>query len=287
MREGELDTSIEAAAALWPEVHLDEQVFRAYVDERTPPSTSGEPAPPQAVRTPQQIASLYLCCACVGGNEAACLAFQQAYVGVIRNAIARIWPDRQRVDDVAAHLLARLLVGPERRLTRYSGRGDLSAWLKVAATRAAIDAKRSSPEQDEEPLSSSVEAAMSMSPESLVFCRTHANHILEALGRAISALDKKQRNLLRLNYADGLNIEEIGALYSVHRATIARWLQLARSGVESAVHEDLRVRRGLDSAEVKSLIHGARPYLEDSLRKLLGESKVDEGDTIDDLAPTD
>lgn len=275
---------LEAAAALWPEVHLELQIFRDYVGERVVPSASGGP---EVVRTPQQIASLYLCCACVRGNETACVAFNQAYLGVIRNAIARVWPDRQRVDDISAQVLGRLLVGPEPRLTRYSGRGDLSAWLKVAATRAAIDAKRSSPDQDEEPLSASAETVMSMSPESLVFCRAHANDILDALGRATSALDKKQRNLLRLNYTDGLNIEEIGALYGVHRATIARWLQQVRSSVESAVLEELRVRRGLDSAEVRSLILGARALLEESLGRLLGEPKGDDDEAIDELAPGD
>jgi RNA polymerase sigma-70 factor (ECF subfamily) len=278
---------LDAAAGHWPEVHLDGQVFHDYVQARITPSPSGEPAPPEVSRTPEQLATLYLCCACVNGSEAACVAFQRVYLGVIRNAIARIFPDRQWIDEVTARVLARLLVGPEPRLTRYSGRGDLSAWLKVASTRAAIDAKRSRPERDEEPLSSSREAAMSMSPESLVFCRTHAKSILDALTLAISALDKKQRNLLRLNYADGLNIEEIGALYGVHRATVARWLQQARSGIESAVHEDLRVRRRLDAADVRSLIQGARPYLEESLRKLLGEANVDDDETIDELAPSD
>jgi RNA polymerase sigma-70 factor (ECF subfamily) len=275
---------LDAAAGHWPEVSLDGQVFRDYVRARSTPRPSGEA---EVLRTPEQIASLYLCCACVNGSEAACVAFQQAYLGVIRNAIARIFPDRPWIDEVAARFLAQLLVGKEPRLTRYSGRGDLAAWLKVVATRAAIDAKRSRPERDEEPLSSSVQAAMSMSPESLLFCRTHATSILDALGRATSALDKKQRNLLRLNYADGLNIEEIGALYGVHRATVARWLQHSRQSVESAVHEDLRVRHGLDAAEVRSLVQGARPYLEESLGKLLGERKVDDDESIDELAPSD
>jgi RNA polymerase sigma-70 factor (ECF subfamily) len=279
--------ALDAAARLWPDIRLDEQVFRDYVQARIASRAGGEPASAEVSRTPEQIASLYLCCGCVQGNEAACAAFQQAYLGVIRNAIARIFPDRPWIDDVAARFLSQLLVGEEPRLTRYAGRGDLAAWLKVVATRAAIDAKRSRPEQNEQPISSSVEAAMSMSPESLLFCRTHTRSILDALGRALSMLDKKQRSLLRLNYTDGLNIEEIGALYGVHRATVGRWLQQARSSVESAVLEDLQAQRGIDPADVRSLIHGARPYLEDSLGKLLGESNVDDDESIDELSQSD
>jgi RNA polymerase sigma-70 factor (ECF subfamily) len=275
---------LDAAGGPWPEFRVDAQVFGDYVRARITPREGGASTP--TLRTPEQMASLYLCCACVQGSDAACAAFQRTYQAIIRNAIARVFPDRPWVDEVAARFLGQLLVGKEPRLTRYSGRGDLGAWLKVVATRAAIDARRTSPERDEEPLPSSVEAAMSLSPESLVFCRTHATDILDSLARATSALDKKQRNLLRLNFADGLNIDEIGALYGVHRATIARWIQQAREGVESAVLQDLRVQRGLDATEVRSLIQGARPYLEDSLRKLL--ERHDDGDaSIDDLAPSD
>jgi RNA polymerase sigma-70 factor (ECF subfamily) len=277
--------AFECAAQCWPSFRVDEQVFCEYVHARVTARTGAEPPTAEVLRTPEQIASLYLCCACLQGSEAACAAFQQTYLAIIRSSIARIFPNRAWIDEVASRFLGQLLVGKEPRLTRYSGRGDLGAWLKVVATRAAIDAKRSEPDQDEEPLSSSVEAAMSMSPESLIFCRAHARGILDALTRAISSLDKKQRNLLRLNYTDGLSIDEIGALYGVHRATVARWLQQARSSVESSVLDDLKAQRGIDPAEVGSLIHGALPYLEDSLRRLLGETKDDP--SFEDLAPSD
>jgi len=276
--------AFESAARLWPNVQVDEQLFRDYVGAHLTPRAGDEG---DTTHTPERIASLYLCFACVQGSDAACAAFQQKYLAIIRNSIARIFPDRPWIDEVASRFLAQLLVGKEPRLTRYSGRGDLAAWLKVVATRAAIDAKRTHPDQDEEPLSSSVEAAMSLSPESLIFCRDHALGILDALARAISSLDKRQRNLLRLNYADGLNIDDVGALYGVHRATVARWLQQARTSVESTVLEDLRAQRGIDPTDIGSLIHGARPYLEDSLRKLLGESKVEGDESFEDLAPTD
>jgi len=276
--------AFESAARLWPSVSVDEQLFRDYVRAHVTPRAGGEVDPSH---TPEQIASLYLCFACVQGSEAACAAFQQKYLATIRNSIARIFPDRPWIDEVASRFLGQLLVGKEPRLTRYSGRGDLAAWLKVVATRAAIDAKRTHPDQDEEPLSSSVEAAMSLSPESLIFCRTHTAAILDALGRAISSLDPKHRNLLRLNYADGLNIDDIGALYGVHRATVARWLQQARTSIETSVLEDLRAQQGIGPNDIGSLIRGARPYLEDSLRKLLGESKAFGDESFEDLGPTD
>jgi RNA polymerase sigma-70 factor (ECF subfamily) len=276
---------LAAAAARWPEIRIDDALFRDYVSARVAPPEGYEPTAADTLRTPEQLASLYLCCACLQRDDAACAAFHRTYATVVRNAIARIHPDRHWLDDVASALFEKLLIGKEPRLARYSGRGDLGAWLKVAATRAAIDAKRRLPEQEDEPLSSGSAIAMSMSPESLVFCRTHATTILDALSRATSALDRKQRNVLRLSYDDGMSIDEIGALYGVHRATVARWLAHARSAVESAVFEDLKRRHGIEAAEVASLIQGARPHLEDNLRRLLAKPSADDRGTTDDVAP--
>ena len=236
-------------------------------------STCGSAASRTAAETrlspPSQLAALYLCCACVRGHQAACLAFRTKYLAVIRQAIARIGGDREFVDEVSAQLFDRLLVGPAPRLKRYSGRGDLGAWLKVVSTRLALDVKRSHPQQDEDPLPSTIAIVASMSPESIIFCRSHAQDILNALGNATAGLDVKQRNVLRLHYTDGLNIDEIGELYGVHRATVARWLQHARSTIDSAVHRSSATQHGLGAAEVGSLIHGARGQLEEDLRRLL------------------
>ena len=272
-------SEFEAAARNFPEVQLDRRVLEEYVRERSQPSGGGDTLSP-----PTQLAALYLCCACVRGHQAACLAFRTKYLGVVRQAIARIGGDRQFVDEVSAQLFDRMLVGPSPRLKRYSGRGDLGAWLKVVATRLALDVKRSQPQQDEEPLPSTISIVASMSPESMIFCRNHAQDILDALGTATATLDVKQRNVLRLHYADGLNIDEIGELYGVHRATVARWLQNARSMIDSAVHRELGVRHGLGASEVASLIHGARGQLEEDLRRLLSKPGTD-GDVIDDPPP--
>ena len=270
----------EAAARAFPEIQLDFRIVEEYVRERSQPGTGGEAATP-----PTQIAALYLCCACVRGHQAACLAFRTKYLGVIRQAAARIGGDREFVDEVTSQLFDRLLVGPAPRLKRYSGRGELSAWLKVVATRLALDVKRSRPQQDEEPLPSTIAIVTSMSPESMVFCRNHGQDILDALGNATAGLDAKQRNVLRLHYADELNIDEIGELYGVHRATVARWLQNARTSIDAAVHKELGSRHGLGAAEVASLIHGARGQLEEDLRLMLGKPSANEGEVIDDPPP--
>ncbi len=270
----------QAAAARWPEIELEGAAFDEYVRQRAAALGEREPAPGRA---PPQIESLFLCCACARGDQAACRVFQQTYVTVVRRAIARIEPDRHFVDEVAAQVFDKLLVGPEPRVTRYSGRGELSAWLKVVASRAAIDAKPRRAGNDEEPLPSTAELVMSMSPESMVLTRTHAQNITDALQSATARLDLKEREILRLHYADGLNIDEIGALHGVHRATVARWLQRARATIDSAVREELLAKHGLDAAEVASLIHGTSGILQETLRALLVVDASKDFDRIEEL----
>jgi RNA polymerase sigma-70 factor, ECF subfamily len=271
----------QSAAARWPEIGLDGREFDEYVRQRTAPP--GEQEPPPA-RTPQQIEALFLCCACARGGQEACRVFQQTYETVIRRAIARIEPDRQFVDDVAAQVFDKLLVGPEPRVIRYGGRGELSAWLKVVASRAALDAKPRRQAGDEEPLPSTAEIVMSMSPESMVLTRTHAQNITDALQGAAARLDAKEREILRLHYADGLNIDEIGALHGVHRATVARWLQRARATIDSGVREELEAKHGLGTSEVTTLINGASGILQETLRVLLGvDAAGKEFDRVEEL----
>jgi RNA polymerase sigma-70 factor (ECF subfamily) len=268
MQVAELEQQFRTAAAHWPRIRLDWKTFEAYWRERAAASDDLEPAPDTAANA--HVASLYLCCACAQGDEAACEIFRQSHLTLVRQAVARIESSPHFVDEVVAVLFDRLLVGPDPRLTRYRGRGSLGAWLKVSATRAALDAKRSRHDVEWEPLSLIPEPALSMSPESLVFCREHAQHILDALKGAIEGFDSKQRHLLRLHYLEGLNIDEIGELYEVHRATAARWLQQARADIDSSVRRELRARHGLDENEIARLAYGAGPYLEDLLGKLLG-----------------
>jgi len=276
----------QAVAARWREIALDGPAFDEYVRQRTAPLGDGQPTP---ARTPLQVEALFLCCACARGSQAACRVFQQTYESVIRRAIARIQPDRQFVDEVAAQVFDKLLVGPEPRVVRYGGRGELSAWLKVVASRAALDAKPRRHLNDEEPLPSTAEVVMSMSPESMVLTRTHGDNVNLALASATGRLDAREREILRLHYADGLNIDEIGALHGVHRATVARWLQRARATIDSAVREELEAKHGLGPAEFTSLIHGASDNLQDTLRELLGVDaggdfvRVDELDLSEEL----
>src|SRR5262249_43055522 len=66
-------------------------------------------------------------------------------------------------------------------------------------------------------------------PEIEHFKRLYAAEFRAALSEAIAGLASRERNLLRHGFADALSIDQIGALYGVHRSTAARWIHAARA----------------------------------------------------------
>ena len=75
-----------------------------------------------------------------------------------------------------------------------------------------------------------------------------------AFRRAIAKLELRERNLLRQHYLDELSLEDVASLYRVHRATAARWLSSARSGLLALTRQELAAALGLPAHEVDSLM---------------------------------
>jgi RNA polymerase sigma-70 factor (ECF subfamily) len=67
---------------------------------------------------------------------------------------------------------------------------------------------------------------------------------------------------------DGLTIDEIGALYRVHRATAARWLARAQVGLTKEIRAALIRTLNLQPAELRSVLRLIRSGLQVSLRSL-------------------
>jgi RNA polymerase sigma-70 factor, ECF subfamily len=64
----------------------------------------------------------------------------------------------------------------------------------------------------------------------------------EALNRAIGELPSRERNVLRMHLVGRCNIDQIGTIYSVHRATVARWLWVTRQNLFDSVRAQLRAQ---------------------------------------------
>ena len=83
-------------------------------------------------------------------------------------------------------------------------------------------------------------------------------------------LDDRSKNLLRHAYVDGHGIDAIGAIYGVHRATAARWVERAREQLVTQTIADLMQRHRVSEQEARSIVSTGLSGVGSMLRQNLG-----------------
>jgi RNA polymerase sigma-70 factor, ECF subfamily len=112
--------------------------------------------------------------------------------------------------------------------------------------------------------------------------RTYAHEFRTAFGEALAQLGAREQTLLRYHHVDGLNIDEIGAIYRIHRVTAFRWIEKAKERLARSTLEILRGRLQLPANELDSVLRMIRSQIHLSLvRHLGGPSDSVEGDAIE------
>ena len=91
-----------------------------------------------------------------------------------------------------------------------------------------------------------------------------------AFQEALESLLPRERTLLKQQIVDGLGIDELGALYQVHRATAARWVQSAREKLLVRTRRTFMMNARISSDECESIMRLVRSQLDMSLQRRLG-----------------
>jgi RNA polymerase sigma-70 factor (ECF subfamily) len=91
-----------------------------------------------------------------------------------------------------------------------------------------------------------------------------------AFQEALESLLPRERTLLKQQIVDGLGIDELGALYQVHRATAARWVQSAREKLLTRTRRTFMLNARISSDECESIMRLVRSQLDMSLHRRLG-----------------
>ncbi|CAN5925528.1 hypothetical protein BH11MYX4_BH11MYX4_40400 [soil metagenome] len=206
------------------------------------------------------VADAALAFACAEQSPAALGEFERRYGREFAGALSRLSLGRAEIDEVAQTVRERLFVarpGVPPKILDYAGRGALAAWLRAVIVRAGIDLRRSRAKDPDRP--GEVEPLLDLTaatadPELERLRQRYQQPFREAFRDALRALPQDERNALRLNIAEGLNIEQIGQLYGVHRATVARWIARAREGIADNTRRLLAERLGLPAVEIESLV---------------------------------
>jgi RNA polymerase sigma-70 factor, ECF subfamily len=225
-------------------------------------------------------ADAWLAVASARGDRAALLRLEPAIALAAASAAARARLGDGEADELAQRIREKLLVAPgggSPKILQYAGRAPLGAWVRVVAVREALTMRRrAEPTSAGDPLDLLVDAgAVDADPALDVLRSRHAGEFKEAFQRALLSLSAEERNVLRLYLLDGLSIDEIGALFQVHRATAARWIARSRETIAERTREDLLRRLRMSEADVDSLIGLLLSRIDVSLGRLLRETPDD------------
>ena len=257
----------QAGQAAWPDVVLTRDAYAAHISALDNEALARFPA------------DLYLAAACLGGDPIAIAAFERELISGARGAIQAIDSSKAFVDEAVQRLRASLFVGDTGapRLALYAGRGPLRAWVGVAAARVALMMRRAQQRQREVPSNDDEWAgALVMistnNPELELLKRQYASAFGQAFRDAVAALEARQRTVLRMSFVEALSIDEIGAVYAVHRATAARWITRACDTLFEHTRKLLIERLSLSSTELDRMTALVRSQLDVSLSQLLPPS---------------
>lgn len=250
--EGVLGDILEEGRSAWPGVNLAPEEFLAYLAQRLPEDNDAE-------RTLLELkaSDLYLACACARGDHRALTYFETKLLPEIQAALLKRDPSFQ-VEEMKQILFQKLLLpdgANPPRITKYSGRGDLRSWVCVTAVREAIDHHRKNQREQALDDGALADLASDGGDQELSYLkRIYREEFKAAFQESLGALSSRERNVLRHNLLDGLNIDQIGAIYNVHRATVARWIAKARETLLTETRTLLMKRLRVDQNEFESIM---------------------------------
>jgi RNA polymerase sigma-70 factor (ECF subfamily) len=266
----------------------------------------GETPPPSVERVDQYFFSLHLrdlalACACAEGSPAAWDYFVSTFRPYLRSAAGAVLhcpPDSPASCELADSLFADLYglgVSPHRRsLFRYfHGRSSLKTWLRAVLAQRHVDAIRANRRFTElEPadghaapvpfVSHPQDSAPPVDPHRAQLVA----HFRRTLEVAMGLLDPRDKERLRLYYAAGQTLAEIGQKFQEHESSVSRQLDRTRRELRRRVEQALRNTAkvdgvasagGLSDAQIALCFEYAAQDASIDLDQLLPESKSTTG----------
>jgi RNA polymerase sigma-70 factor (ECF subfamily) len=251
-----------AARATWPQLRMDLSAFQRWVHE------AGIALEALTERGDE----LYLVAGCVTRDPEAYKAFERRYLATLGQSVGRISLSADQADELRQQLRVSLLAGEQPKVGTFRGQGPLGAWVQVCAVRVALKLgaahdRLASP--DANVLEGLV--AQDADQELLAAKSQYRDTFQAALEECFSALPSRQKTLLRMHFLDEMSIDEMGRVFHVHRATIARWLVAIRREVLEQICRKISLNLRASSSEFRSMVRLVRGDVRLSLHRILGE----------------
>ena len=258
--EEELAELLGGARTEHPDVRVPEERFALEVITRLPSSE------PVAALRKMRVADLYLAIGCAIGDEAAIAAFERRNVPEIRAVLTRMGLSGADAEETVQVMREELFVpSPGKRplVLGYAGRGALRTWLRTVAGRTGLRVLRRKGKGL--PLNEEIAGSGSDDLELEYLKKTYGVAFQSAFRQALQAMQPKDRVLLKQRLRHHLSIEELGALYRVHPATVSRRVTEARERLVTATREAMMRDLHVGRVEVSSILRLIQSEIDISL----------------------
>ena len=224
------------------------------------------------------LAEVLLVAALMDHNPAAQHHFERTILDVIAPALRPMKLGSELTEDIRQQVAEKLLVpqGGVLLLERYAGDGRLRGLVKVMAVRSAISHTRKAKSERAADLSELQAGDIEWELERLKL--GYRDAFRQAFAAALSSLSARDRNILRLHHFGGLNVEQVGEIYGVHRGTATRWIARIREDLLKATKAQLAGELGLTALDVESVMRLIQSQLDVSVERLLDTQSERQGD---------
>ena len=246
-------------------VELDPVAFVGYVAERVAFDAHGRPRL-QSLHA----GDLWIAFGCVTQDARALATFEARFAPEIKKALRRSF-EHTLAEDAELKMRDKLLLvaGDEApRLAAYAGRGGLASWLRVVAARTAVDLMRARQELPSDP-ATIADVGAAVDPLLAQLKQRYREEFQVAFNEAAAQLTDRERTLLRYRFVDDLSIDEIGMLYRVHRATVARWIAATRESLFEVTRARLMAKLAITDSDVDSVLRLIDSQLDISIEALI------------------
>ncbi|HXU83394.1 MAG TPA: sigma-70 family RNA polymerase sigma factor [Polyangia bacterium] len=251
-----------AGRATWPALRMDLSAFQRWIAE----------AGIDVESLKERGDELYLVAGCVAHDPEAYQAFERRYLATMTQTVGRIVLSADQADELRQQLRVTLLLGTAPKIGTFKGQGPLGAWVQVCAVRLALKlgAARDRLAGPDAGLLEGL-VAQDADQELLAAKSQYRDTFQAALEECFSALPSRQKTLLRMHFLDGMSIDEMGQVFHVHRATIARWLVAIRKEVLEQICRKISLNLHTSSSEFRSMVRLVQSDVRLSLHRILGE----------------
>lgn len=270
--ENILTELINQAQNCWPEISLTNEDFLSFVAERMP---KVENVQEELRHLPAS--DLYLAKACINKNQKALDVFGKMLKQRLVQSARRHGVKEADCDDLMQDMFERILLGTTKSppiLQNYTGRGPLVGWLRVVVTRMTMKAKvKQKPwvsVEDQLEAQIGLDGEDKTDPELAYVKARHLSEFRKAFRSAFSELEPRDKNVLRYSVEQQLNIDQIGRIYRVHRATVARWLVSIRIELLKKTQAHLFVDSDTERVDIASIFRIIESRLDVSLNSHCG-----------------